>query len=272
MLQCGSVIGYGCNLRCEFCNTFSPYHKGYCPADELLASYTRWRKKVKPQYWILAGGEPLLHPDLARIVRESASIWNDSKLWLTTNGLLLERILPEVLQAIKETGCTIIISEHTFEPEHRERLDAGYARLKQEKIQFVVRPSRSTWWAAYRINERGDCVPYDSDPQKAWYCCATRACTLVAGDKLFKCAPLVSTYVALENGILDSEVWKLALSYKPLTLESTPEEIVKHLRTREVPACAICSEKCVLVPARQLPLKKKECVESVACRSEQDGV
>ena len=86
MMQVSSLIVRGCNLRCEFCTTFSAYRKGVVPADELIASYVEWRKKLKPRFFILSGGEPLLHPELGRIVRESAAIWNDSKLWLGTNG------------------------------------------------------------------------------------------------------------------------------------------------------------------------------------------
>jgi len=69
---------------------------------------------------------------------------------------------------------------------------------------------------------------------------------------------VVHAYVALQKGVLDAELWKAALTYKPLTLESTSEEIVAHLRGREIPECTICFEKPITVPARQLPLKKNE--------------
>jgi len=259
MLQASSEFIDGCNLRCEFCNTFSPHLKGYIPVDELLESYTQWRKKIKPQYFILSGGEPFLHPELTRILRESAAIWNDSKLWLNTNGLLLERAKPEVLQAIKETGYELIVSEHTFDSEHRKTLDTGYARLKREGIHFVVRPSLATWFAWYQHNKNGNFMPYKSNPTKAWNNCMFRACTTILGDKLFKCAGLIHVYNAAQKGILDTGLWKAALTYKPLTLESTPEEIVEHLRKREIPECTICFEKPVTVPARQLSIKNNEC-------------
>ena len=258
MLQLCSEICYECNLRCEFCHSFSPYQKGSFSAEQLLTDYAQWRKKIKPQYFIVSGGEPLLHPELTHILRKSAEIWNESKLWLTTNGLLLERAKPEVLQAIKETGYKIIVTEHTFEPEHRKKLDAGYARLKQERIHFVVRPSRLTWFAGYQYDENGGIIQYESNPKKAWNNCTFRACATLVDSKLFKCVAVVHAYVALQKGVLDAELWKAALTYKPLTLESTSEEIVAHLRGLEIPECTICFEKPITVPARQLPLKKNE--------------
>ena len=256
MMQVGSVIVRGCNLRCQYCTVYSPYRKGLIPAEELSASYTEWRKKIKPQYFILVGGEPLLHPELERIVRDSARIWNDSKLWLTTNGLQLERLKPEVIQALKETGYKIIVSEHTFEPEHRKRLDAGYARLKEAKIPFVVKPSRVAWVATHEYDGKGEIVPYQSDPNKAWNHCAFRACVDISGDQLYRCGYLLFVAHAVREGVLDGDHWKAALTYSPLTLQSTSDEILRHLCRRVIPECTVCPDKRNVVPSRQLPIQQ----------------
>ena len=261
MVQVISEFVHGCNLRCEFCFFFSPYQKGFVPADELLASYRQWGKKIKPKYFILSGGEPFLHPELVRILRTSAEIWSGSKLWITTNGLLLDRVKPDVLQAVKETGWELIISEHTFVPKHRKKLDAGYARLRQAGIPFVVRPSSSTWLVCYQYDEKGSIVPFKSNPQKAWDCCTSRHCVTIIGESLYKCSRLSHFWVAAQKGILDAEAWKAALTYQPLTLQSTPEAIVEHLRRCAVPECTVCLGKPVFVSARQLPLPKNEPIE-----------
>jgi len=264
VLQLSSDVIYGCNLRCEFCTAFSPYRKGYVSAEELLTSYKQWRKKLKPQYFKLTGGEPLLHPELATILRESAKIWDDSKLWLNTNGLLLKSVPVDVLHAIKETGYELVITEHTFEPEHREKLDAGYARLKQEGIHFVVRPSRISWLALYQYGDHeqsGICevfIPYKSNPKRAWSNCVSRHCMAISGERLYKCNYLLQVHDGIQEGILDTGLWKEALTYQPLTLQSSSEEIITHLRTRTVPACTVCYEKRLTIISRQIPLKTNE--------------
>jgi hypothetical protein len=256
MPQFGMRIVDGCNLRCEYCTAYSPYLHGQVPADELIASFKEWRKKIHPRVFILYGGEPLLHPELERLVRESANIWNDSKLSLVTNGLLLDRVKPEVLQAIKETGYEVTISEHTFDPEHRKTLDAGYARLREAKISFVASPARVSWIAMHDYDGEGTIIPYRSDPKKAWDHCVFRHCVVVDADQLYRCGYLRSVTRALREGVLDADIWKAALTYSPLTLASTPEEIVEHLRCRvAMPACSICPSKRHIVPARQLPPK-----------------
>ncbi|MDR0328132.1 MAG: radical SAM protein [Planctomycetaceae bacterium] len=260
MPQFAMRIVDGCNLRCEYCTAHSPYVHGLLPADELITSFKEWRKKIHPRVFILHGGEPLLHPELERLVRESANIWNDSKLSLITNGLLLERLKPEVLQAIKETGYEVTISEHTFDPEHRKTLDAGYARLQEAKILFVSSPSRVAWVAVHDYDEEGKVVPYRSDPKKAWNQCLFRHCVVVDENQLYRCAYLRSVVRALRKGGLDTDTWKAALTYTPLTLAATPEEIVEHLRSPAMPACSVCPSRRKIVPARQLPPKKKETI------------
>lgn len=265
MMQVASLIVRGCNLRCEYCTTFSPSRKGVFPADDLIASYREWRKKLKPQFFFLSGGEPFLHPELERLVRESAKIWNESKLRLITNGLLLDRAKPELLRALRETAFELLVTEHTFEPKHRKKLDAGYARLKQEGIPFVVVPSRLTWAARYQYdNEKKGMegqdenpVPYNSDPRMAWNHCKVCDCTAINGDQLYKCVPLLSANLAVQEGILNADLWKAALTYSPPTLRSTPEEILELLRRQAMPECTVCPGKTAIVPARQLPSNKE---------------
>lgn len=182
---------------------------------------------------------------------------------------MLDRVKPEVLQALRETGYELFVTEHTFELEHRKRLDVGYARLKQEKIPFVVRPSRLTWVEKYKYKEDGQnreietveairqIVPFASNPKKAWNQCKFSDCTTLIGDQLYRCAYLLSSHRMIHEGLLDAGLWKDALTYSPLTLQSTPEEIFKHLRHQEMPACAICPHKKSIIPARQLPVQSR---------------
>jgi hypothetical protein len=268
MLMAGVSIVAGCNLRCEYCSALSPHQSGFTPVEELLASFKEWSKKIRPKFFSMAGGEPLMHPELARIVRESAKIWNDSKLLIVTNGLLLERLKPEIFHAIKETGYEFVVSEHTFEPEHRKKLDVGYKLLNQEGIRFVVRPSRSSWTALYQYDDKGTPVPYTSNPKKAWHNCALRTCVFMSSEKLFTCCSLFYAHDGIQKSILSAEVWKAALTYQPLTLQSTPEAIVEHLRRKVIPACTVCAEKYLMVPSRQMPLMKDKCCETADCKNE----
>ena len=84
-------IVIGCNLKCEQCSHLSPFRKGIVPADDLLHWFRQWSEKIVPNKLNLLGGEPLLHPELPRILRESKAIWSQTEMGLVTNGLMFSR-------------------------------------------------------------------------------------------------------------------------------------------------------------------------------------
>lgn len=73
--------------------------KASLPVEELLAMIRRLRERLPLDTIRLTGGEPLLYPDLADLVRGIRGMGID-KVRLTTNGFLLERMAP----ALKEAG------------------------------------------------------------------------------------------------------------------------------------------------------------------------
>jgi hypothetical protein len=79
-----------CNLTCAECCSLSPYLPRWAvePAD--LARDVAWAARVvAPRVFKLVGGEPLLHPDLAELVRIVRASGVAPRVSITTNGLLL---------------------------------------------------------------------------------------------------------------------------------------------------------------------------------------
>jgi len=69
---------------------------------------------------------------------------------------------------------------------------------------------------------------------------------------LYKCAVLASIIEGVSEGAFSQENWSSALSYKPLTLEASSQEIVEHLSCRQVPACSICPDKKIWTSPKQI--------------------
>jgi MoaA/NifB/PqqE/SkfB family radical SAM enzyme len=86
-----------CNLRCLGCNygrTFMPGHRLPWPIVRNLLDDA---KKLGIYNIRLYGGEPLLHPDLLRIVEYSIGL--GLKTWITTNGILLKQQIDDLYDA-----------------------------------------------------------------------------------------------------------------------------------------------------------------------------
>ena len=98
-----------CNLSCSFCPGTTRKKRFLTPHEfSLLAS----RLAGHTEYLYLhVMGEPLLHPQLPEILRTAADL--GFKVCLTTNGTLLDRVLPTLLSA--RNLHKISVSLHSFE-------------------------------------------------------------------------------------------------------------------------------------------------------------
>jgi cyclic pyranopterin phosphate synthase len=79
-----------CNLRCAGCCTLSPHlpprHVDVAALERDLAAAAR---VLRPALLKLTGGEPLLHPDVARLAAVARASGVAREVSLTTNGLLV---------------------------------------------------------------------------------------------------------------------------------------------------------------------------------------
>ena len=132
-----------CNLRCVYC--MPPQGVNWQPRSEILSCEEILRvveaaaalgiRKVR-----LTGGEPLVRPDVSRIVGHIARLPGIEEISLTTNGLLLERLA----RPLAEAGLTRInVSLDTLDPDkfHRitrfgsiERVWRGIAAAEQAQL------------------------------------------------------------------------------------------------------------------------------------------
>ena len=98
-----------CNLACSFCPG-TKRTKHFLTVEEF--SFLAQRLVGHTEYLYLhVMGEPLLHPRLADILRVASAL--NFKICLTTNGTLLQKMLPVLLDA--GHLHKISISLHSFE-------------------------------------------------------------------------------------------------------------------------------------------------------------
>lgn len=96
-----SVID-ACNLRCTYCMPLDGLR--FLPSKDLLTpkeigEVVRAAVDAGFRKFRLTGGEPTLRRDLADIVREIKQVPDVGELAMTTNGLLLPRVAPELAEA-----------------------------------------------------------------------------------------------------------------------------------------------------------------------------
>ncbi|MCL2348817.1 MAG: radical SAM protein [Planctomycetaceae bacterium] len=244
-------IVIGCNLRCEQCSHLSPFRKGIVSADKVIEWFRLWAGKIVPKKLDILGGEPLLHPELPRILRETRKIWPQTEIELVTNGFLFSKVAADVFEALEESQINVIISNHSSNESEQQKFDEAVSRLRNHSFKYKIRKSNRKWRIQYAQTSDGTPVMFSSDPKAAWGICTSKTCISLADNKLYKCSVLASIIEGVAENSLPLENWNSALTYKPLTLQASSQEIVEHLNCRQVPACAIC-------PARKIQVKPQQ--------------
>jgi uncharacterized Fe-S cluster-containing radical SAM superfamily protein len=255
---CEIDIVHGCNLRCEQCSHVSPYRGGFSTKEDIIGWLERWSQKIYPNVINLLGGEPLLHPDLVEIIRGSRRVFPNSKIEVTTNGLLLPHLPPVVFEVFREEKVKVFVSDHSSNDVPFQQIMDSVELLRKQKVDYVFRNSKQQWHTSYRWNGENLPIPFRSNPRLAWLTCDAKNCKSLMNNRFYKCSILANIAKSVEEGVLSPTLWKTALTYKPLTLDSTLEEIASHFNTRAIPECCNCPEHFTFVENKQLPISRLE--------------
>lgn len=104
-----------CNLNCKGCIHFSPL------ADKCCISVKEFRNDIKKMAEItqgniktinILGGEPLLHPELLKILKIARSYFKDSEIRLVSNGILILSQKENFWQIMKRNKIHLSITKY----------------------------------------------------------------------------------------------------------------------------------------------------------------
>jgi len=138
-----------CNLRCVYCHTFED--KDFLPRSEIL-SYEEITKIVSilslsgVSIVRFTGGEPLVRPQIEKLISMIKEIRSIRSIGMTTNGVLLE----EKLNYLKNSGLdTVNISIDSLKRERYEKI-SGFDYL--DRVWGSVVKAISADFKAVKLN------------------------------------------------------------------------------------------------------------------------
>jgi organic radical activating enzyme len=90
-----------CNLRCAACNHAAPLlPASFVSVDQLKDDLEKLSQHIRVREFRVAGGEPLLHPDLGGIIEVVRQSKISSRIALVTNGVLIHTLDPDVWKSL----------------------------------------------------------------------------------------------------------------------------------------------------------------------------
>lgn len=127
-----------CNMKCELCCHHSQFveESVFADYDEFCRDLDRMHELVPDICQLsLLGGEPLLHPKLTMFLAGARKRYPYARIVLVTNGLLLEKSSPELLQSFKD--YQIIINISLYPPMHHQ-LDSLLRFIKEKELNASI--------------------------------------------------------------------------------------------------------------------------------------
>ena len=124
-----------CNLACDGCyrENVKEDHK---PMDVVQAELDTFARLRNFDGVSIAGGDPLLHPEVVEIVRRVTAMGR--KAILNTNGVAMTREMLRELKAAGLVGLTFHVDSHQGRPAWRGKTESGMNALRSEYAELVA--------------------------------------------------------------------------------------------------------------------------------------
>jgi MoaA/NifB/PqqE/SkfB family radical SAM enzyme len=184
LLWFGVHLADHCNLNCKCCDNFSPI------ADEKYLDIKQFSKdcsrisilsKGKIEGISLRGGEPLLHPEIEKIIEITRNNFPDAQIKIVTNGILLLKMPETFWNCCKQYNISIKQTKYPINLD----FDAIERLIKGKGVGFEY------YGETGMILKTMTCYPLDTEGnQKMWDSfirCGRNDCTNLTDGKIYLC-------------------------------------------------------------------------------------
>ena len=222
-----------CNLNCAHCNHFTPLaSENYCKIDDIVDDF----KKLKIIFdnigkIFIVGGEPLLHPELLKILDPLRNLYPNSEIIIITNGILLDKQKEEFFDALKKYHIALSMTHYPIKVDYEgwiKKLDemgikAYYFSLDRNKMR------------KQNLNLEGS-----SNKEKAFLKCHEKNCHFLRDGKLYVCTPVPNICFLNKYFNLDFKIKKT--DYIDLN-KIKSASYINAIFKRPINFCRYCNDK-----------------------------
>jgi len=225
-----------CNLNCKGCTNFCPVaEKKFVDLGILERDFKRLSELTNRKCDVsLIGGEPLLHPDIIKILDITGKYF-DGASQIVTNGILLANQPDEFWQSCKKNAVKIVVSVYPIKID--EEKIAAQARKYGVALDALDRTKDISWYKHTWDLSGGQNI------EKAYRKCPWgNVCIYLEDGKLDTCGfPLLTKHF---NKYFDKSDQKFAEpteeDYVDIFKVNTIDEILKKL-ANPIPYCRYCT-------------------------------
>ncbi|MCL1945940.1 MAG: radical SAM protein [Chitinivibrionia bacterium] len=242
-----------CNLNCAYCCHCSTV------AEPEFLNIERFERDLAKLSKLtdgrisnikLLGGEPLLNPDIVRIIQITRANIPDGEIEVLTNGILLTKMKEDFWIACKNNNVSVSISQYPI-------------KLDTDKIFEIAEKYgvKTSWFTTQRRNDRRDrfrVQKFDMSGKRdiceSYNNCKCRS-TFLKDGKIYPCPPLPSTIHLQKRFGVEFSISQN--DFLVLDKVNNLREILNFI-SRPVPFCRYCVFENEFVQWKTSEMKKEE--------------
>lgn len=224
-----------CNLNCKCCMHFSPL------APKKFVSIKSFKQDAKKMSTItktainnihILGGEPLLHPELLKILKITRQYFPNSDIQLISNGILILSQKTQFWQTLKKYNIHLSVTRYPLELNYQQ-----ITHLTQKyNIKYTFyspNKENSFWHFPLDLNGTQDPIYSYSNCRKGNNCTNINICD----GKLYMCP--VAGYIKYFNEYFNKDLSLCEEDYLKIKDIKTIDEIKEYI-SKPIPFCKYC--------------------------------
>lgn len=221
-----------CNLRCKGCSQNSPFMPATFPElSRLERSLAALESVLRADRATVLGGEPLLNPDIDRllVMLKTSKVFN--RVFVTTNGLLLHRMSPDFWRLVD-------VVEISVYPATKARLQHTLSRISdaafEAKVELHLLASPT-----FKHLVLSSPIASSALVKELYEACYFKDfCHTLRAERFYKCAPCINIGARLSSDDL------VRVADDGIPIDDAPDmldRLVAYLDSdRPLTACAFC--------------------------------
>ena len=224
-----------CNLNCKSCAHFSPIaEKKFIDLNKLTQTYTNLCKYYNKFFDSihLLGGEPLLHPQIIKILNLTRSFFPRKKIEIVTNGILLTKMPEKFWQTCYNNNISIYVSQYSKIIDYSKMIQI----IERYKVKYHL-SSPINEFRNYYLNINAQNSDKDINYKQCKY---GGQCMQLKDNKIYPC--YTAAYIEHVNKYFNTNFEQQKEDYIELNHVITKKEF-KKIRKKAIPFCKYCDMK-----------------------------
>lgn len=223
-----------CNLNCKSCGSYSPLaEKKFDDVKEIKKSLERLSDLSGGicHHINILGGEPLLHPELLRIIRMTRDYFPVGSVFLVTNGTLLLQQKEEFWETCRRNNVIIAPTHYPIEINYEEI----QRKVSREGCKYRCSGLASDLWFFTGIGEDVNSI----ESKRFLECIFANDCGVLKDGKIYMCPKPAK--VDLLNKEFGTDFKVTEKDYIDIFKINDVDEIMEFL-AKPIPFCRYCGD------------------------------